>query len=296
MDKVERFPGRAGAWWVIVTALLLQGCSALDAWTRTKVYRPTPVAGAQAWSDLLAQRPGLSSFEVPVGEGEQVTVLRAPAVAGTASRIRVFYLHGTFRHAFQNLPKAAPMQAAGLDVYLPDYRGWGASSPRVPDELSIHEDAWAAWQAVQQRAAAEGGPPVRWVIYGHSMGSAVAARLARRVAGQGAYCALVLESALTSFPDVATEAIGWLGLGLSALGSQRMALSEDIGRVDPPVWFIHGTLDKTVPWSLGRKAYELAPEPKHWIALPLGHSNLQQDDTGAYASAWRDVAAHCAQP
>lgn len=296
MDKVDRFPGTAGWVGVLLVALLLQGCSTLDAWTRGKVYRPTPVGDPQAWQALLAQRPDVSAFQVPVGEDEQVTVLQAPAQAGAASRVRVFYLHGTFRHAFQNLPKAAPAQAAGMDVYLPDYRGWGASTPRVPDEVSIHEDAWAAWQAVQQRVAAEGGPPVRWVIYGHSMGSAVAARLARRLAGQQAYCALVLESALTSFADVATESVGWLGHGLAALGSQRMALSEDIGKVDPPVWFIHGTLDKTVPWSLGRKAYELAPEPKHWVALPLGHSNLQQDGSGAYANAWREVAAHCARP
>lgn len=280
---------------MVLAALLLmlglQGCATVDAWSRMKVYRPTPVSDPAAWQALLAQRPEVSSSEVPLAGGEQVTVLRVPSVSGQSSAVRVLYLHGTFRHAFQNLPKVAPMRAAGLDVYLPDYRGWGVSSPRLPDEASIHADAWAVWQALQQQA----GPPVRWIIYGHSMGTAVAARLANRLAGQRAYCALVLESALTSFSDVADASAGWLGRSLVDLGDQRMALSEDIGGVDPPVWFVHGTRDRTVPPDIGRRAFELAPQPRHWLALPLGHSNLQQDESGAYAQLWRDVAAHCAR-
>lgn len=276
-------------------ALLLQGCASVDTWTRGKVYRPTAVTEAQDWNALMAQRPDVSEWTVPVGAGdEQVSVLRAPAAPGRESAIRVLYLHGTFRHAFQNLPKAAPMQAAGMDVLLPDYRGWGRSSPRLPDEPSIHEDAWAVWQSLQAKKTPD-GRRVRWVIYGHSMGTAVAARLASRLAGQGAYCALVLESSLTSFSDVAGETAGWLGRWLVSMGNQRMALTDDITRVDPPVWFIHGEQDTTVPLVIGRRAFALAPEPKHWVALPLGHSNLHQDGSGAYARVWQDVAAHCAR-
>lgn len=289
--------GRACAWpWALtLCVLLLQGCAAVDTWTRGKVYRPTAVTDLQAWDALRAQRPEVSEIVLPVGlEGERVSVLRVPATSARESVTRVLYLHGTFRHAFQNLPKAAPMQAAGMEVFLPDYRGWGRSSPRLPDEASIHEDAWAVWQALQQATAAD-GRRVRWVIYGHSMGTAVAARLARRLAGQGAYCALVLESSLTSFSEVAGETAGWLGRWLVSMGNQRMVLIDDIGRVDPPVWFIHGEADNTVPLVIGRRAFERAPEPKHWLALPLGHSNLHQDASGAYARVWTDVAAHCAR-
>lgn len=273
----------------LLLSVSLSGCSSLDIWQRTKLYRPTPVASVARWQQMLAERPELEVITVPVGSGgEQVQLLHWPAVPGQGSAVRVLYLHGTFRHAFQNLAKAAPMQRAGLDVYLLDYRGWGASSARVPDEASIHEDALTSWQALRVRE-----PDARWVVYGHSMGSAVAVRLAERLAGQGAYCALVLESAFTRFADVGGAAAGWLGRGLTALGSERMDSAGRIARVDPPLWFFHGSLDDTVPIALGRSLYQLAPQPKHWAEWPLGHSNLQTDPSGRYDAAWREIASVC---
>ena len=277
----------------LLLSLWLSGCSSLGIWQRTKLYRPTLVASVEQWRQMLAERPELEAIQVPVEfDGEQVQLVRWPAVPGQGSAVRVLYLHGTFRHAFQNLAKAAPMQRAGLDVYLLDYRGWGASSRRVPDEASIHQDAWTAWQALQVRE-----PNAQWVVYGHSMGSAVAVRLAERLAGQGAYCALVLESAFTSFADVGGAAAGWLGRGLTALGNERMDAAGRIAKVDPPLWFFHGSLDRTVPIALGRSLYQLAPEPKHWAEWPLEHSNLQLDPSGRYGAAWGEIAASClAQP
>lgn len=276
---------------MLLVCALLSGCTSLDLWQRQKLYRATAVTSADAWQNMLAQRPELEVLSVPVGTaGEQVQVLRWPAAPERASAVRVLYLHGTLRHAFQNLAKAEPMHRAGLDVYLLDYRGWGASSPRVPDEASIHEDAWTAWQALQPAAAST---PVRWVVYGHSMGSGVAVRLAQRLAGQHAYCALVLESAFTSFPDVAQAAAGWLGGWLARVGGERMASMDRIAAVDPPLWFLHGSEDTTVPMALGRRLYDRAPEPKYWFDWPLSHSNLQTDTTGRYAAVWRDIERSC---
>lgn len=286
-----RLASRTGL--VLCLSMALGACASLDAWQREKLYRPSRFADPSQWQQLLAQRPELEAIMLPAGDpGEQVQVLRWPAVAGQTSPVRVLYLHGTYRHAWQNLAKAAPMQQAGMDVYLLDYRGWGASSPRLPDEASIHADAWTAWQALQP---APGTPAVRWVVYGHSMGSGVAVKLAERLAGSRATCALVLESALTSFPDVAQAAAGWLGQLLARTGKDRMASIDRIAAVDPPIWFFHGSQDDTVPMALGRRLYEQAPEPKHWFDWPLGHSNLQTDPTGTYAKVWRDIEALCRQ-
>jgi hypothetical protein len=284
----------SAAFALVALCAVLSGCASLDNWQREKLYRPTPVASAVQWQQMLAERPELAATTVHVGSaGEQVQVLRWPAQPGRDSAMRVLYLHGTFRHAFQNLAKAEPMQRAGFDVYLLDYRGWGASSARVPDEASIHEDAWAAWQALQSPA---GAPAVRWLVYGHSMGSAVAVRLAERLAGKGAYCALVLESAFTSFADVARDAAGWLGGVLVATSRERMASIDRIAQVDPPVWFFHGSNDTTVPIALGRRLFEAAPSPKHWIDWPLRHSNLQTDSSGRYDAVWRTLATSCKAP
>jgi pimeloyl-ACP methyl ester carboxylesterase len=278
-------------WLVLLLTGLLGACSSLDAWQREKLYRPARVADAAEWQRLLAQRPELEAITVPAGDaGEQVQVLRWPALAGQQSPVRVLYLHGTYRHAFQNLAKAAPMQRAGMDVYVLDYRGWGASTPRLPNETSIFADAWTTWQALQPAA---GAAPVRWVVYGHSMGSGVAVRLAERLAGSRATCALVLESSFTSFPDVARAAAGWVGGLLAITSRERMASIDHISAVDPPVWFLHGSQDDTVPIALGRRLYEKAPSPKHWLEWPLGHSNLQTDPSGRYDAVWREIASSC---
>lgn len=277
--------------WAVLA--VLQGCASFDAWERQKVYRPTAVDSAE-WQRLLALRPDVRAMTLPSGmEGEQMQVLQVPARPGQTSAVRVLYLHGTFRHAYQNLAKAEPMRRAGMDVLMPDYRGWGASSPLLPSEDSIHADAWAAWQALQNEKQPDGSP-VRWVIYGHSMGSAVAVRLASRLRAANNTCVLVLESSFTSFPDVADAGAGWLGRLLSMLGSQRMASVKYIDQVSLPVLFLHGSLDKTVPLAVGRRLYERAPGPRQWHEWPLGHSNLQTDPTGRYDQVWRDIAALCA--
>lgn len=284
---------RLAAFWAIAALAVLSGCASLDDWQRQKIYRPSVLQGAAEWQRLLATRPDTRALTVDVGAtGEQVQVLQVATQPGQVAPVRVFFLHGTYRHAWQNLGKAAPMLRAGLDVSLPDYRGWGASSPRVPSEQSIHDDAWAAWQALQAAAQRE-GRPVRWVVYGHSMGSAVAVQLAQRLRGQGAYCALVLESAFTSFPDVAEAGVGWFGRQLTLLGRERMASIDRIGQVDPPVWMLHGSRDDTVPLALGRRLYDAAPSPKQWHTWPLGHSDLQTDPTGRYDQTWREIAASC---
>lgn len=287
-------PGRSRLLYGLGAALLIQGCAAWDDWQRQKIYRPTTLASPADWQAVVAGQRGAADLTVPVNGGaEQVKVLQLAARPGRVAPVGVLYLHGTYRHAGQNLGKAAPMLAAGLDVFLPDYRGWGASSPRVPSEASIHEDAWVVWQALQARGPA-GAPPVRWVIYGHSMGSAVAVQLAERLRGTRAYCALVLESAFTSLPDVAEAGAGWGGRLLSLMGPERMASIERIDQVDPPVWFLHGSRDETVPRALGRRLYDAAPMPKQWREWPLGHSNLQTDPDGGYAQTWRDIASSCA--
>jgi hypothetical protein len=225
--------------------------------------------------------------------GEQIQLLRFSADPGQSSKVKVLYLHGTLRHALQNSAKIEGITRNGMDVVAPDYRGWGASSYRIPDEASIHADAWAAWLALQNSP-----DDTRWVIYGHSMGSAVAAHLAARSYltlhdMHGQFCAVVLESAFTSFADVARSVGTVLGPIAAAVSTQKMASIDVIDEVPGPIWMLHGREDSTIPIALGEKLFAAAPSPKYWLDLPKDHSDLQTDTTGAYDAVWRQVISAC---
>lgn len=292
--------------WVLLVSLV--GCTAFDEWQRRKVLRPTPIATDAQWQHMLKTRPDVQARTLPLAQGEWLQVLQVPPPAGLVvsrdgAEVRVLYLHGVLRHAFENLRKLDGVARNGLVVWAPDYRGWGRSSPLLPDEDSLHADVWAVWQSLPRTN--EQGRPIRWVIHGHSMGTALAVRLAQRISrgepntnpdAPSNYCALVIESGFTSFGDIAADAAGVLGpLGRIAT-TQRMASNERIGQVKGPMWFIHGSQDKTVPLRLGRELFELAPEPKQWRDIPLGHSNLQTDTTGVYDGVWQQVKERCAEP
>ncbi len=278
----------------LLVVMGMPGCASYDAWARQKIYKPVQTTDAAEWQRLLSLRPDVQARSVPAGEpGQQIQLLSQRAKVGVTSSVRVLYLHGTFRNAYQNLPKTEAMLASGLDVVLLDYRGWGASAPLLPNEAGILADTFTAWDALQAESAS-GATPARWVIYGHSMGTAAAVALAQRVRGQGHTCALVLESGFTSFLDVAQAAAGWPGWLLARMGHERMASLDRMADVDAPVWFVHGTNDRTIPLRVGRALFERAPEPKHWVELPLGHSNLHTDTSGLYAQTWRQIAAQCA--
>ena len=184
----------------------------------------------------------------------------------------LLYFHGTFRNLFQNLPKIEALRQAGFSVLAVEYRGWGLSTPITPSEQTILQDADVAWAELQRREP----QPQRRVLYGHSMGSGVAVDVANRLREQQDYGALILESAFTSFPQVAQEANLFAGL-LANFNNERFASIEKIGRVQAPLLMLHGNADTTIPIALGKRLFAAANPPKRWVMIEGGaHSNLHR--------------------
>jgi uncharacterized protein len=169
-------------------------------------------------------------------------------------------------------------------VLAVDYRGWGDSTPIVPSEETIAADTRVAWQAMQQRQPR----PERRVIYGHSMGGAVAVALAATLKGRGEdrdYGRLILESTFTRMPDIAAEAGFWGRIAAGTTNLEFDSLSR-IGRVDAPILILHGDADTTVPVTLGRRLRDAAPAGTTYVEFPGGsHSRLQTDAPAAYREA-----------
>ncbi len=275
----------------IQLAILSSGCVWLDAKQRNIIYRPTPGVP----TDFVGLRLGDERYFVNVPlPALQERSANTSATAQATEQIEMWWLphpdaqaptllyyHGTFRNLYQNLPKINALRQAGFAVLAVEYRGWGRSSVIVPSEQTIVQDALLGFEELRRRQPVAS----QRILYGHSMGSGVAVEIASRLKAPGDFGAIILESALTSFPDVASEA-SWLGRLVAAFNNERFASIEKIAKMQAPLLMLHGTQDTTVPIALGQKLFDAANAPKQWVSIQGGaHSNLQDVGAAAYQNA-----------
>lgn len=147
---------------------------------------------------------------------------------------------------------------------LLEYRGYGGN-PGKPSERGLYADAEAAAAFLESEAiAAE-----RLVVWGESLGSAVAVHLAaeRRVA------AVVLEAPFTSVAAVAQ--LHYPFVPAAVLVRDRFDALSRIGRVAAPLLVLHGGRDRVVPIRLAQALFAAAPGPKEgWFVPEAEHENL----------------------
>ena len=166
----------------------------------------------------------------------------------------------------------AGLRAAGLHLFAFDYRGYGESEG-TPSEAGLYTDAESAYRFLRDSL---GIPSERIVIFGHSLGSAVAVELAGRVPAAG----LILDGALTSVPDRAQEIYPFFPVRW--LGTSRYASRDKIGRLRLPKLFLHAERDEVIPIAHGRRLFAAAPEPKRFVTLAGGHGDAFEADSAAY--------------
>jgi fermentation-respiration switch protein FrsA (DUF1100 family) len=152
----------------------------------------------------------------------------------------------------------------GFNVLLFDYRGYGASDGVASEESGVYADGDAAVAFVVNK----GVRPENIVLYGQSLGTAVAADVASR----GRYGALVLESGFSSASSVAASALPWLPRFLHFLGKNRFDSARKLRNVKSPILIAHGDPDGTIPTSEARLLFAEANEPKRLLIVPgAGH-------------------------
>jgi fermentation-respiration switch protein FrsA (DUF1100 family) len=154
----------------------------------------------------------------------------------------------------------------GTAVLLIDYPGYGRSSGK-PSEAGCYAAADAAydWLVNEQKV-----PAGRVLLYGESLGGAIAVDLAAR----RPHRALIVVSSFTSFPDMAQARAPFL-LAHYFVKNKLDSLSK-IGRCSGPVFIAHGTADGLVPFSQGERLFAAvtAPQKRFYKMVGLDHNQI----------------------
>lgn len=180
----------------------------------------------------------------------------------TATYTMLFF-HGNGGNISHRGDSVAIFHRLGLNVLLVDYRGYGRSEGR-PNEAGLYRDATAAWQYLRQQKQVK---PENIILFGRSMGGAVATELAARTRPGG----LILESSFSSATDMARKLFPLLSR-ITLLRYHFDSVSR-IKQVKSPIMVLHSPQDEIIPYELGRRLYAAAPGVKQFVELRGDHNS-----------------------
>ncbi|HEX8168592.1 MAG TPA: alpha/beta hydrolase [Beijerinckiaceae bacterium] len=223
-------------------------------------------AGRETATAAQAGLPGFADVTLMTEDGERIVAWYRPAEPGRAT---LLYFHGNGGSLLNRRDRALLLAEGGRGLLIVSYRGYSGSTG-APSEAGLRTDARTAYDWLKERV-----PPERIVLYGESLGSGVAVRLAteRRVAG------LILDAPFTSAADVAGHHYWFLPVWL--LRDQYRSIDR-IHELECPLLVMHGDRDGVIPIALGERLFAAAPGPKRFVKLPgVDHvSVLEQGGLG----------------
>lgn len=188
--------------------------------------------------------------------------LSAWFVGTDKTRDVVLFCHGNAGNISHRLDSFSIFHRLGLNTFIFDYRGYGRSGGE-PSEQGTYRDVEAAWRYLTE---AEKIPPQRIILFGRSLGGAVAAQLTVKVKPK----ALILESTFTSLTDVGAEAYPFLPVRL--LSRYRYDTRRFLPEIHVPVLVVHSPDDEIIPFSHGKALFEAANEPKEFLKIFGDHN------------------------
>ena len=174
----------------------------------------------------------------------------------------LLFLHGNAGNIGHRLHSLRQFHELGLAVLIIDYRGYGRSAGR-PDEAGTYADARAAWQyLIDERSVS----PEEIVLFGRSLGAAVAAELATGVEPG----AVILESAFTSAADLGARHYPWLPV--RALLRHQYDTLGRMGAISAPILLAHSAEDEIVPFEHAKRLRAAATNARV-LEMEGGHND-----------------------
>lgn len=288
---LRRGPRRRWVRWIVSAVVLWVTIVVTMAWfEESLIFFPDPYPSGIWDTEAVAEGSGCTVedcfFEASDGVRLHAWWVRPgkPAAQSPTSDMVLLLFHGNAGNLSHRADMVLDLARIPVQVLIVDYRGYGRSEGR-PNEKGVYRDARAAWRflTVDHGVGAD-----RVVLFGKSLGGAVAVDLATEVAPAG----LVVQSSFSSVPAMASHHYPFIP---GRLVRTRMDSLSKIGAIACPKLFIHSRNDEVVPFEQGRQLYEAAGGDKRFFEIiGAGHNETWLVGGENYRRAIRDFVADCA--
>ncbi len=191
----------------------------------------------------------------------------------------ILFCHGNGGNISNRVSYLPIFKDLGLSTFLFDYRGYGKSEGS-PNEEGTYADIEAAWQYLTQERKIS---PKKIIIYGESLGGAIASYIAQTNSQQDSQnfaAGLILASTFTSISDRASELYPFLPIRLLSRFSYNSV--ERLPNIKIPILIIHSVDDEIIPIQHGERNFQVANAPKRLVKLRGDHNGGFLDSLEIY--------------
>ena len=194
---------------------------------------------------------------------EDGTRLNGWYVPAKDARGTVLFFQGNAGNISHRIESIEIFHSLGFSVFIIDYRGWGRSggSLSIP---GVTLDAIAAWKWLTEEKKV---PPEEIVVFGRSLGGAIAMELMRHVTPR----ALILESTFTSLPEMVK--VPFMAPVARFIIGDVWNSAKGAGALTIPTLCIHSPDDWLIPYGMGKRLYDaVGSEDKMFAQIRGGHN------------------------
>jgi uncharacterized protein len=175
----------------------------------------------------------------------------------------LLYCHGNYGNISNCLEHIKALTQLGLNIFIFDYRGFGKSEGKIT-ENGTYLDVASAWDYLVKIRNIKSE---NIIVFGHSLGGAVAAKLA----AEKNIKALVIEGSFTSIKKLAAELHPFIPM--KRFFKFNYDTATNLRKVKEPVLIFHSRDDDVIPFHHGQTLYSIANEPKYFQETKGDHSN-----------------------